>query len=44
MAERNASFGQVVGGDFNGYPVTDGDPDEMFTHFTGDVREDAMSV
>jgi hypothetical protein len=44
MAERDAAFAQVVRGYFDGDPVADGDPDEMFTHFTGDMGENGVSI
>jgi hypothetical protein len=44
QAEGDAGFGEVVGGQFEFDAVTDGQADEMFAHFSGDVREDFMLV
>ena len=44
MPECDAAFGEVVGGHGNRYTVADGDPNEMLTHFAGNVREDHVSV
>ena len=40
----NASFREVVGGEFHGDLVSGEDADEMHAHFSGDMRDDFMAV
>lgn len=44
VAVGDAAFGQIVGGDFDGHLVADGNADEIFTDLAGDVRQHRVSV
>src|SRR5690348_8311342 len=44
VAEGDAGFAEVVRGHFDVYLVTDVNADEVFTHFTGDMSEDFVTI
>jgi hypothetical protein len=44
VTERDAAFFQVVGGNFNGDPIADGNTDEMLAHLAGNMRQYLVSV
>lgn len=44
VAINNARFVQIVGGHLDIHLVTDGDADEVFSHFARDMGQDFMPV
>ena len=44
FAEDNAAAVGVVGGDFHDDAIARDDTDEIFAHFSGDVREDGVAT
>ena len=44
VAERNTGFAQIVGGHLDVDFVADTDADEVFAHFTGNVRQHFMPI
>ena len=44
VTERDAALGQVVGGNFDGDLVAEGNTDEILAHFTRDVAENGVAV
>ena len=44
MTVRNSTFGQVVGAQFDGYPVSGEDANEKLPHLSADVGEEFLPV
>lgn len=44
FAESDPGLGQIVGGQLDGHAVAGHDPDEVFPHLSGDVREHDVTV
>ena len=44
QAERDASFGEIVGGHLDADLVAHGEADEMFAHLAGNVGEDFVLI